>query len=376
LLTGSPVKVQGPLNAKAAFGIPAAGGSRLLSLRAADPQGGLPWGMRLVHTTRGEVCLQVGRVQDGQLGELGIDGAFHDDGRFHPLSPDILPSYGDDSDTTCILAGQTTSSSFEDQDRSASPIDQERVLTINHEPLKAKPPVGDLRTISFGLLGPHALSVTYPTKTGSQASPVSPGTGAYLIVAMARPRAHLSFGGASFIGYSTGRNISMRPLGQVSSITYRLGSLTCSVSAIPAHNSCPEPPHTPESTFNPTRDLHQPVQVKTVLQSPEACSKAFLLDPCYRAEVRFKAPYAVTSAGAEYSVEASSRCKNARPSSWGIDNDIKRGEVVHTLSSGLFRLCASPDQFEVRYLNQSLTGTSAGSPHQSVIFGTGILHGN
>ncbi|MGA9875273.1 MAG: hypothetical protein WBQ21_05635 [Solirubrobacteraceae bacterium] len=369
LLTGSPVKVRGPLNANVAIGIPAAGGSRLLPLRAADPQGGLPWGMRLVHTTRGEVCLQVGRVQDGQLGELGIDGAFHDDGRFHPLSPDILPSYGDDSDTVCILAGQTTSSSFEDQDRSASPINQEL--------LKAKPPAGDLRSISFGLLGPHALSVTHPTRTGSQTSPVSRGTGAYLIVAMARPRTHLSFGSVSFIGYSTGANISMRPSGEVSSITYRLGSLTCSVSsAAPASNPCPEPPRTPESTFNPSRNLHQPVHVKTVLQSPDACSRAFLLDPCYRAEVEFKAPYAVVNAGSEYSIEASSRCKNARPSGWLINHDVRRAEPVHTLSAGLFRLCATADEFEIRYLNRSLTGASASSPHKSVIFGTGILRGN
>jgi hypothetical protein len=71
----------------------------------------------------------------------------------------------------------------------------------------------------------------------------------------------------------------------------------------------------------------------------------------------------------------SSRCKNARPNSWGINHDIKRAETVHTLSTGLFRLCASADEFEIRYLNQSLTGTSADSSHQSVIFGTGILRG-
>jgi hypothetical protein len=112
-----------------------------------------------------------------------------------------------------------------------------------------------------------------------------------------------------------------------------------------------------------------------VLQSPDSCSRAFLLDPCYRAEVEFKAPYAVTNAGSEYAVEASSRCNNARPNGWGINRDVELGETVHTLSTGLFRLCASADEFEIRYLNHSLTGTSAGSPHESVIFGTGILRG-
>jgi hypothetical protein len=369
LLTGSPVKQEGPPpTANTAFGIPAAGGSRLLSLRAADPEGGPPWGMRLVHTTRGALCLQVGRVQGEQLGELGIDGSFHNDGRFHPLSPEVLPSYSDDSDTTCILAGQMTSSSFEAQERSAVPV--------NSELSKAKPQARHLRSISFGLLGPHALSITYRTKAGLQTSPVSRGTGAYLVVEVAAQRIHLSFGDSDFIGYSTGRNVSIEPTGDVVAITYRFGSLICSV-ARRAHVSrrCPSPPYTPRSAFDPTRSLHRPVHVATVLQSPDSCSRAFLLDPCYRAEVEFQAPYAVTNAGSEYTIEASSRCKNARPNGWGINRDVELGETVHTLSFGLFRLCASADQFEIRYLNHSLTGTSVGSPHESVIFGTGILRG-
>jgi hypothetical protein len=367
LLTGSPVKQEGPpLKANTALGIPAAGGSRLLSLRAADPEGGLPWGVRLVHTTRGELCLQVGRVQGERLGELGIDGSFHNDGRFHPLSPEILPSYSENSDTTCILAGQMNSSNFQDQERSAVPIQQEFRMV--------KPQEAHLRSISFGLLGPHALSITYRTKTGLQTRPVSRGTGAYLIVGMPIHHAHLSFADSDFIGFSTGRNISMLPTGEVVSITYRFGSLICSV-ARKAHLSkrCPAPPYTSETVFDPTRSLHQPVHVQRVLQSPASCSRAFLLDPCYQAEVEFTAPYAVTNASSEYIVQASSSCKNARPNSWGIDRDVKRGETVHTLSSGLFRLCASADEFEIRYLNHSLTGTSASAPHQSVIFGTGIL---
>src|SRR5271157_4564520 len=85
ILTGSPVgTVRAPI-ANAGEGIPVAGGARLLPLRTADPAGGPPWGMRIIHTTRGLICVQIGRVYDGQLGQLGVDGAFHDDGRFHPL---------------------------------------------------------------------------------------------------------------------------------------------------------------------------------------------------------------------------------------------------------------------------------------------------
>jgi hypothetical protein len=65
------------------------GTTQVLPLRAPDPEGGLPWGMAITRTQDGRlVCRQVGRVQDGRLGVVGRDGAFDDDGRFHPLAPD------------------------------------------------------------------------------------------------------------------------------------------------------------------------------------------------------------------------------------------------------------------------------------------------
>lgn len=85
----------------------------------------------------------------------------------------------------------------------------------------------------------------------------------------------------------------------------------------------------------------------------------------------FKAPYAVTSAAGEYDVEAGSSCHNARPNGWEIIHDVKRGELVRTLSAGLFD-CISTDEFEIRYLNRAL-GAAARVPHESVIVGSGIL---
>ncbi len=373
MLTGSPVKEQGRPSPNAGIGLPAPGGLRLLALRAADPEGGLPWGMRLVHTTRGEICVQVGRLDDDQLGQLGIDGAFHDDARFHPLAPDILPQYSDSGDVSCILDGQIAIGSWSSGDRSAAPNSPE--LT------RFKPTAKDLRSISWGLLGPHAVSVTYHTTDGVRTRQVAPETGAYLIVSAVSRVPHSLGAGGELLGWTSGHEVAAQIYGGIGgtviAATYRFGSFTCSIGhGAPVTTSCHMPPSTPMSAFNPTRSLHRPVHVKTVLQSPDACSKAFLLDPCYRAEVEFRAPYAVTNAGSEYAVEASSHCKNARPSSWSINHDIKRGETVHTLSTGLFRLCAAADEFEVRYLNQSLQGPSAGSPHESVIFGTGILREN
>lgn len=97
-----------------------------------------------------------------------------------------------------------------------------------------------------------------------------------------------------------------------------------------------------------------------------------LLDPCYRAAVEFKAPYAVTNAAGEYDMAVESSCHNARPSGWAIVHNIKRGEKVRTLSAGYFN-CTSIDKFEVRYLNCGLGGPLPGAFHEPVIVGTGTL---
>ena len=107
LLTGSPVSLpEGLPVPHAGYGVPVAGGSDLLALRVADPEGGLPWGMRIVHTTRGLVCVQVARVYRGQLGQLGVDGVFRDDGRFHRLESNVL--YGtSEAIIQCVLPSQS-----------------------------------------------------------------------------------------------------------------------------------------------------------------------------------------------------------------------------------------------------------------------------
>jgi hypothetical protein len=61
------------------------GTARLLSVRAADPDGGPPWGLRVFRSKSGLACIQVGRAYKGRLGVLGQDGTFHNDGRFHEL---------------------------------------------------------------------------------------------------------------------------------------------------------------------------------------------------------------------------------------------------------------------------------------------------
>ncbi|MCW3018195.1 MAG: hypothetical protein JWN10_503 [Solirubrobacterales bacterium] len=372
LLNGSPVsEPAGTPTPNSGSGVPVGPGGSHLAALTADPEGGLPWAMQLVHTTRGELCVQIGRVHGGQIGQLGIDGAFHDDGRFHPLPPDILPEYGGGyADISCILPGEMLMGSQPTQDRNAEWM---------VGPRKTKP-ARDLRAISFGVLGPHAVSVTYRMSTGTHTLPVQTGTGAYMIVQPIGPVVPpITLGGFSG-GFVSGDEVSGEPgperFDMVRTVTFRFGALVCSIGSIPAGTKrCPAPPSPPQRLFGfPTRSLHRPVHVTAVAQSRASCRAAFLLIPCYRAEVEFKAPYAITSAGSEYEVEAGSTCKSARPSGWSLNEDVARDQTVRTVSSGLFN-CTSIDEFQVRYMNASrrFARSPTGHGHESVIVGAGFI---
>jgi hypothetical protein len=498
ILTGAPVGTSRAPIATAGEGIPVPGGARLLPLRAPDPAGGLPWGMRIIHTTRGLICVQIGRVYDDQLGQLGVDGAFHNDGRFHPLPTDALPDVL--ANAVGWMAGNC-----------ASPGDIYAGDSVGLELSAATSPrqsagvSADRREISFGLLGVHAVSVTYREGSETRTQPVLPGLGAYLIVQ--RYRSGRPLGSAS---ESDGRdepgNYSRPagPNGALTVVTYsyagrscvdrgNLRLASCGLSEVPPprpaalpivreplhaqlqiHNhvitsaqisfhapypvtnadesysvSAPvchrglagegsradvargalvtipvggvlseacsravkftveyvsfagglpqptplgsitihEPPGThpaplprriveQERRSNPTRSLHARIHLTLLPQPRAACNAAFLLYPCYKGEVAFTAPYAVTSAGGDYSIDGFATCKaGGRPeTSWELQRNVRAHETLRTTSLGLFVLtpsCASNEGFEVIYLNQQ--GPSAGAPHESVIVGTVTL---
>lgn len=501
ILTGSPVGTSSTPIATAGEGIPVAGGARLLPLRAPDPAGGLPWGMRIVHTTRGLVCVQIGRVYDGQLGQLGVDGAFHDDGRFHPLPADALP--GDVADLAGWMAGNCASPGAT---YAADSVGLD--LSAATSPRPGVP--ADRREISFGLLGVHAVSITYREGSRTHTQPVLAGVGAYLIVqryTSGRPLGSVS----EADGRDEPGNYSSpaSPNGALTAITYSYGGRPCvdrgnlrlascglsevpppapaalpvvheplrahlqvhnhvitsaqisfrapypvtnadesySVSAPVCHHglagnssradiasgalvtipvggalseACsrtvkfsveyarsvgglPRPTrlgvitiHEPRGTHpmplprsivaqerrsNPTRSLHATIHLTLLPQPRAACNAAFLLYPCYKGEVGFTAPYAVSSAAAgsgatEYSVNGFATCKaGGRPeTSWGLGHYVRAHEAVTTTSLGLFVLtpsCSSSEGFEVTYLNR--LGHSASAPHESVIVGTVTL---
>ena len=163
---------------------------------ADDPTGGPPWGLRVLRTTRGLGCVQIGRVVGGRLGVLG-HGAFANDGRFHPL-----PAAVSDSPVDCgsLDARGRLYLAFASQGVPASAYAPaaRRLETSSRDPNPPICPQADERAVYAGVLGPSALSVTYVTIGGGRVTaPVGPG-GTYLIVLPADPV--LDQGGSNLAG--------------------------------------------------------------------------------------------------------------------------------------------------------------------------------
>ena len=155
----------------------------VLALRVADPRGGPPWGLQTLKTTRGLMCVQPGRVVGGRVGVLGEDGAFNNDGAFHPLAADYLSGTGcgtQDARGNAFLNEEqyglpaSALSSGEPQPRGGCYRNAARLKSC---------PDSDRRDIYFGLLGPAATGITYSTPSGPLATlPTAGADGAYLIV--------------------------------------------------------------------------------------------------------------------------------------------------------------------------------------------------
>jgi hypothetical protein len=347
--TGSPIRPSGPLNPLVGEGVPAPGASRLLSLRVPDPEGGLPWGMRIVRTTRGEVCEQIGRVDGGQLGELGIDGVFHNDGRFHPLPTDVLPETSRagtrgvaDNDATetvsCQLAGQMLVGEHIGVDRSAGAADGG----------EGARPRSELRDIYFGLLGAPAVSVTYRAGKLDRTVPVLRPAGAYLIVRRTIRGEQVGTGDESL-----GSEGDLPPSAPLTAIAYQLNGKLCNRGpvlppGVVAHltDLCPTPSWPSSNTIVP-RELHQPLHSRLVV------NRGVLVG----VRLSYKTPFAVTSAKEDYEIRipgfSCNRTGATRRgptvdwsgSSVSLGRDVTRGATVtHWLSArSLFAgMCGFP----------------------------------
>ncbi len=216
-------------------------GTRLLSLRVPDPAGGPPWGIRLIFTTaqppsRDQVgalqssgvphwgCVQIGRVVDGRLGALGMDGAFHNDGLFHelPLEWEVCGSLDREGKLTGLTGGSSvkTASAYQGLEGCQTGAEKrwqalalptiERELAVARmegdkqgvrgaledraryrriaPQVEAQPicPPGDLRRIRFGIAG-TGVSSAKVWGTGEKIHVSPRDDGAYLIVGQAKP---------------------------------------------------------------------------------------------------------------------------------------------------------------------------------------------
>ncbi len=334
ILTGAPVPPAGPMSPVAGAGLPLPGQSRLLALRVPDPNGGLPWGMRVVRTTRGLVCVQIGRVQNGQLGELGIDGADRDDGRFHPVGPGVLPTYAGGASEggvtsergSCVLADGDVTGDGEAWGSAVaaefSGVDENAAFAFKRHP----GPVAHRRDITYGILGPHAVSVTYREGAAIHTEPVVAGVGAYLIVQPAAPDStHEGLGaapGTDTPGEGPGAT------GALTTISYdnhgklcENGSNARTGGSTKIKHPCPAPnPYPADLRVTPPGSF---------VRRPRVALKVSR-GSVFAAELSFKAPFAVTSAAEGYSLWS-------RPCSGGregggvavLDRNVAQGATVH-----------------------------------------------
>jgi hypothetical protein len=232
-----------------------AGTSELLPLRVADVQGGPPWGLRLVHTTRRDVCVQFGRVEDSQLGSLGIDYAWDNDHQFHPFPKSFTGGWGQECATADgagnaflnVEWGGIASSANPGlavsgaQAKGCQPVQYEPSRLARHLPKRFRPknrsglplcPHGTSRTVFMGLLGPDATSITYQAPNGSlQTEHTSGSDGAYLLVFPLTQKTcnmYAQFGPCGSGVQTTSNSFSPTTPGPIKAIRYRDGH-TCSL---------------------------------------------------------------------------------------------------------------------------------------------------
>jgi hypothetical protein len=334
ILNGSSVVPPPDLSPYAGAGLPLPGQSKLLPIRIPDPIGGLPWGMRVVRTTRGLICVQIGRVQNGELGELGTDGAYHNDGMFHPVGPGVLPAYAGGASEggvtsergNCVLADGVVTGNGEAWGSAVAAEFTGVSENAAFAPNGTAGPLQSRRDIAYGILGPHALNVSYREENAIRTQSVVPGVGAYLIVQPAKSGA-VGQGqgvapGTDTPGEGPGTSgvltvIRYLHKGQVCENGYNAAT----GGHVHIEHPCPEPNPYPKSLrVTPPGSFVRDPTVALKVRNREVLA----------AELSFSAPFAVTSAAEGYSLDARA-CPGAREGGGTavLDHNVAQGELVH-----------------------------------------------
>jgi hypothetical protein len=310
-----------PASPNLGLGRPLPASLKLLPVREADPDGGPPWGMRVIRTSRGLGCVQAGRVVDGKVGGLGIGYAFGGDGLFHPFA--AADAVALDS---CALVDANghyyfVPDGFAVVTADGLPLAGENLFPgqrvhcdlPGQENWGVRCPQRDLREVAMGLLGPDATSIHVSEPGRSFAvAPYGP-DGAYLIVLPAPAHANVGPYGLQ------GRKAPGTP---TLTVTFRNGS-SCSVPAPGPRQQC-----APEGTQRVNRQPLSPARLLSrvsVRYSPKISATAPLAVTAIGGmhsfprtvtsanavgpgiSVSFKAPVAAPSAASGYDVELEPR---------------------------------------------------------------------
>jgi hypothetical protein len=391
LSSGAPVKpAVGPVPT-VDVGAPLPRGATLLSIRAADPASGLPWGLRTIRTTRGYVCLQVGRLAYGTIGALGQDGAFGNDHRFHPLST----SYINSSACMTLDGGGHAEGEWSYYRWPANAIvpmwadpgNAARNAGCAGEHVPNPCPEADTRDLYMGLLGPDAVAITYADENGAPVTiPTVGPDGAFLFVKRYRRAEGYGVYGAP----------------PIQAVRYRDGH-SCRPTKL---KPCPAVGLVPFKAPHITRaDLASPVHVR-VMQVSSFCSSPAIAIPCgahvpagftrqnsltgftlqpkpprvFLAAISFTAHVAVTGSASYYGVLLSFR--HTAPCDYvhgdgglPIQSDIRAGQRVVTYEP-ILAACHGLVYGSVLYYPPSGTGAPfQTSPHSApaVLVGRFVL---
>jgi hypothetical protein len=339
--TGPPVRSEEGFSPSAGAGVAIPRSDGLLGIAAADPMGGPPWTMRVYDTSRGLGCVQVGRLVGGRIGVLGQDGAFGDDGRFHPLPVQVSQAEGG-----CVLLDGHGNAFLGVAKYGVPASGLPLACHFGSPAVGERCGRGDQRDVFYGLLGPDARSITYTLDGHLRTIPTVGKQGAYLIVEHTPVWIGGGGAGTSSAIPPGGGTLGGHPLPQpIRKVTYTSGR-TCTIGQIQDSGSrggrcLPPVGYEARPIRVPSqRELASSVRVRTsrarrAIGGSRGGEVAELL-------VSFVARVEVPSALSGYSVilepPKSGRCRNGNlgQADASVGRDVRAGEHIQvTLTSGL-----------------------------------------
>ena len=283
----------------------------------ADPDGGLPWGLRYWETDRKYACVQVGRVDRGKLGQ--ISGKLFHELRLGVTRGILGGCYAVDRGGHAFTAIHT------DARRGAQAPNCPAEFALGTE---LKGPHGRVvrcveqeRTVDFGLLGPDAQRFTYRASGDDHTAAPLGGVGAYLVVQRRVAPVMREFGfhhrdpKLNLRGPAE-PSLALTPASQViKSITYKNGTCVVRVT-VSLYGSC-----NALAGFVP---IPQPriADVRTPI-------RAFATGDGRAIRVRFRARQAVIDGRSSYNIELRpARGRGFLTQSY--EHNVEAGSLVHT----------------------------------------------